>query len=111
MIWSPYNERAEAEQAASTSRYVVCPACEGEGYVSKVGAFTSSELDEMFGGDYDERDDFHREYARRGGAYDEPCPCCKGQRVATKEQVERWEFSQEMDAQYRAESAAYAAGL
>ena len=71
-----------------SEKFVVCPRCDGEGYVSKLGAFTSSDLDEWYGQDADERSGFVAEYTTRGGAYDEQCPVCRGQRVVTKAEVE-----------------------
>ena len=78
------------------SKFVVCPECEGEGYRSKLGAFGALDMDEWFGDDFDERDDFVAEYTRRGGAYDEPCPLCKGQRVTTPREVADWEDEADM---------------
>ena len=71
------------------SKDQVCPRCDGEGYTSKLGAFTGDDLNEWYG-DSDERYEFLENYKERGGIYDEHCPLCKGQRVATKVQVEDW---------------------
>lgn len=65
------------------AKYIVCPECEGEGFVSAIGAFTSSDMDEWYGDDISARDEFISAYSMRGGAYDEKCPCCKGERVIT----------------------------
>ena len=73
------------------AKYVVCPACAGEGYVSNLGVFTGADVDEWYGDDWDAREDFVREVRTRGGAYDRPCDCCNGARVATPEQVETWD--------------------
>lgn len=63
-----------------SSKYAVCPRCKGEGYVSKLGAFTGADLDEWYG-DSDERYEFIEEYRKPGGMYDERCGFCEGQRV------------------------------
>lgn len=68
----------------SAPKYVVCPRCEGEGYVGTLGAYTSDEFDEAFGGDFDEYSAVHE-------ASKVACECCKGKRVATSEDISRWE--------------------
>jgi len=83
------------------SKYEVCPDCEGEGFRSVLGAFTASDVDEWFAGDWDERDQFARDM--QAGSYDEPCPLCKGQRVVTAEQVRAAEELWEAEAIGRAE--------
>jgi hypothetical protein len=82
-------------------KFIVCVVCNGEGFQSKLGAFTSSDLDEWYG-DSSERDEFISEYTTRGGIYDEPCELCKGQRVITPEMEKEWDDLSE----YRAECAA-----
>lgn len=100
----------DGEEVVLPAKYEVCDRCHGEGYVSKLGAFTSDDLDEWYG-DSDERDDFIAEYTTRGGAYDDPCPECKGQRVVlvadesrmTPDQIKEWaDFQQE---QYESRAA------
>ena len=88
-------------------KYTLCPKCEGEGWQSKLGAFTSSDLDEWYG-DGDERYEFIEEYTTRGGMYDEKCGTCKGERVVlTAELDDLMEYLREVAeeaAVYRAES-------
>lgn len=76
------------------AKYVVCPACDGEGYVGTLGAYTSDEFSEAFE-DFNEYSDLHE-------ASKEQCPCCKGKRVATAEDIERWND----DVAYQREMAA-----
>lgn len=83
-------------------KFIVCILCDGEGFQSKLGDFNSSDMDEWFGDDFEERDLFAKEYTTRGGAYDEPCELCKGNRVITPAQESDWEAESE----YRAEMAA-----
>jgi hypothetical protein len=84
-----------------SSKYVVCPKCEGEGYVSKLGAFTGADLDEWYG-DSDERYEFIEQYTERGGIYDERCPFCRGQRVVESAGLEeRLEYEAELAAEAR----------
>jgi len=83
-----------------TVKYEVCPRCEGTGYVSKLGAFTREWVDEEFGPDAEE---FVEEYKKPGGAYDEHCPVCKGQRVVTAEQITEWLADLEYEAERQAE--------
>lgn len=65
------------------SKYVVCPACDGEGYVGTLGAYTSDEFSEAF--------DSPEEYSDLHEVSKVACECCKGQRVATAEDITRWE--------------------
>jgi len=87
-------------------KHVVCPTCDGDGYQSTVGAFTSSDMDEWYGGDTGARDEFVAEYTTPGGAYDEACVTCKGDRVITParmaELAELAEYEAERAAEYRA---------
>lgn len=85
------------------AKYIVCPVCEGEGYLSAIGSFTSADVDEWYGDDHEERDAFTREYNRRGGAYDKPCELCKGKRVVTAEQLSAWDDILAMRAEQAAE--------
>lgn len=57
----------------------VCDRCNGDGWVDKLGAFGETQLDEWFGDDYLERDQFFQDY--KSGVYGEPCPICKGNKV------------------------------
>lgn len=76
------------------SKFTVCPTCEGEGFTSKLGAFTSDDLDEQFG-DGAERDEFIEEYTTRGGIYDEHCAQCDGRRVVLSCSVSTCEKARE----------------
>ena len=83
-----------------TTKYEVCPRCDGEGYVSKLGAFNRDWVEEEYGPDAEE---FMAEYTKRGGAYDEFCPECKGERVVTAECVEEYQQELEYEAERMAE--------
>lgn len=80
----------------SAAKYVVCPACEGEGFVGTLGAYTADEFEQSFE-DFDEYVDMHE-------ASKVSCPCCKGKRVATAEDIERWEDDIEYAREVAAES-------
>lgn len=86
--------------------WIVCPECDGDGYVSRLGDFTAADVDDWYGDDYDARDEFARDYMRRGGPYDQHCPLCKGERVVSQDQVESWRYEQEAEAERRAEQRA-----
>lgn len=89
--------------------FIVCPSCSGEGYTSRLGAFTSSDMDEWYGDDWDARDEFVEAYTTRGGAYDKACDECHGERVVRDEcPCDECEQEREWDAQYAAERAAEA---
>jgi hypothetical protein len=89
-------------------KYTVCPSCDGEGWKSKLGAFTGDQMDEWYGENSVEREEFIEEYTKPGGIYDEPCSTCKGQRVVlTAELADLMEYLREQAeeaAVYRAES-------
>ena len=59
------------------NKFVVCPACEGEGtdFDSAI-EFTSADLDEQYGDDLYARDQFRDDYM--DGAYSTPCKFCHG---------------------------------
>lgn len=82
------------------SKWAICPRCDGEGFVSKLGAFTASDVDDWFGDDWYERDSFASEYTKRGGAYDEACPVCKGERVVDRKAMEKALYGDGDDADY-----------
>jgi len=88
------------------ARFTICPACEGAGGHDSLGGFTGADMDEWYGGDGYEREQFVTDYL--GGAYDTPCTICRGQRVvltsALAEIEEKMIFEAEIEAQYRAES-------
>ena len=79
-------------------KYTVCPECRGEGSTSNF-TFTASDMDEWYGDDQAAREDFVRDY--RAHLYDQPCPCCRGQRVVTQDDLARWEYQQEVEAERR----------
>lgn len=76
-------------------KFVVCPECEGEGYVGTLGAFTRDELDESF----EDFQDYVDTHERTKAA----CPCCKAQRVVTPERLAKREEELEYEAEVRAE--------
>jgi hypothetical protein len=78
------------------AKYVVCPECEGEGYLGSLGAFTPSELSEW----YDDPDD----YRANVEASMEQCPFCKAQRVVTEERASEWDDYREYQAERAAEA-------
>lgn len=63
-----------------SSKYVVCPTCEGEGYVGTLGAYTADEFAEAF--------ESQESYAELHEASKQACPCCHGKRVATPDEIE-----------------------
>jgi hypothetical protein len=79
------------------AKYVVCPECEGEGYIGTLGSFTASELSEW----YDETDD----YLSAHEASKTACAFCEGNRVVTdvrdKEYAEYLEYQAERAAESR----------
>jgi hypothetical protein len=96
-------------------RWAVCSQCDGTGTSSAyLGAFTREDMDEM-------GEEFMDEYMK--GAYDRPCPVCKGkrltavpfeeehmnpaQRAALKVYRELLEEERYMAAVYRAETGQY----
>jgi hypothetical protein len=91
----------------SDSKYIVCPECDGEGYHSRLGAFTGSDVDEWYGDDVHAREDFVKDYMTRGGVYDEKCECCNAERVATQQQIDA--YRKRLEDEYDPEGAAEAA--
>ncbi len=73
------NEGIETEHEFP-SKKEVCPECGGEGFVLCEGmrgyAYSAEEFNEAFHDDED-----RAEYFRRGGKYDQRCPCCQGKNV------------------------------
>ena len=82
------------------AKFKVCTTCRGEGFVSKLGDFTGEWVEENFGPDAEE---FLTEYKKRGGAYDEFCPECKGERVVTAQQEQEYAEKLEYEAERQAE--------
>jgi hypothetical protein len=86
-------------EGATVSKFVVCPACDGEGRdFSTSIAMTSSDIDEYAGADYYDRMAFVTAIAELTA----PCPFCSGQRVVIASAIKEWEDELE----YRAEIAA-----
>lgn len=77
------------------SKFVVCPGCEGEGYVGTLGAFTSSEF-------YDYYDDVE-EYNHAHEASKQACAFCEGQRVVTQDKNAKYQDYLEYEAERNAE--------
>lgn len=78
-----------------SAKYVVCPACEGEGTVDNFGPMTPADLDEWFGNG-DERDEFLSDYmAGRIGRAN--CEWCEGKRVVPAVD----EYGEEAEAAYK----------
>lgn len=58
----------------------VCERCNGNGWVDKwKGGMTRSDLDEMFGGHWEDEQEFLQDYV--AGVYGDRCPACKGEKV------------------------------
>ena len=58
----------------------VCERCNGNGWVDKwQGGFGRSDLDEWFAGNHEDEQEFMSQYM--SGAYGDPCPACKGNKV------------------------------
>lgn len=81
----------------------LCFTCEGTGLVDGLGAYTMSEFDEAFNGDYDE-------YAETYRAAQKNCPCCKGKRVCTKAERKQYAYTLEDERMRMAESGYYGYG-
>lgn len=73
------NEEGEEIILTLPAKMEVCDECGGHGYVLREGmrghAYSMEEFLEAF----DEED--QEEYFRRGGKYDQVCPCCHGKNV------------------------------
>lgn len=78
------------------SKYVICPECEGEGYIGTLGAFTPAEMEEYFGNDVE---DYY--YAHETSA--ERCAFCNADRVVTAERNAEWDDYREYQAERAAE--------
>lgn len=77
------------------AKYLVCPECEGEGYLGTLGAFTPYELAEY----YDDADDYMRAHEMSK----EACSFCKGERVVTEAQNAEYDDYLEYEAERAAE--------
>ena len=85
-----------------SAKFQVCPECEGH------GTHDNRNFNGFTAADREEWDDFDESY--RGGWMSVTCELCKGVRVVTQEQIEEFEYRQEVEAEYRAESLGYALG-
>lgn len=74
-------------------KYIVCPECEGEGYVGTLGSYTADEFRETF--------EDVCEYRALHEASKEWCPCCRSQRVVTAERLAEWDEEAEIAAEQR----------
>jgi hypothetical protein len=83
------------QEVAGTQKYVVCPECEGEGYIGGLGAFTPAEFTEWYGS--------ADEYMEAHEASKQACDFCKGMRVVSESMMEGYEEYLE----YEAEKSAY----
>ena len=90
--------------------YELCPNCKGKGSVCGVtgNGMTSSEWDEFTDGGRD----YETIEAYNSGAYNKPCPTCKGKRVVTEVEfkellIEEDDDEQEMWSQLMAQQEGY----
>lgn len=102
----------EETEVSFPSKKEVCPECNGEGSVLREGlrgyAFSAEEFCETFSEPEDQA-----EYFKRGGIYDETCPCCHGKNVIdvidesalTAEQKADYELFQEQENERIADEA------
>lgn len=79
----------------------VCPDCDGKGTKDNFGAFTEDDLQEWYGSNTEEREEFLRQY-KVGEIGRATCTYCNGKRVVDDEKLAEWEDTLE----YRAEVAA-----
>lgn len=87
------------------AKFVVCPACEGEGQIGPGLVFTASDMDEQWGANFDARDDFMRRLREGYGA--EKCDWCKGRAVVLR--IEGGILAEDawwQECEYRAEARA-----
>ena len=77
------------------AKFLVCPECEGEGYVGTLGAFTPGEFWEQF--------DDAQEYLEMHEASKQACAFCNGQRVVTSEKNDEYQDYLEYEAERNAE--------
>jgi uncharacterized protein YbaR (Trm112 family) len=80
---------------SATPKFVVCPECEGEGYVGTLGAYTSDEFEQAF--------DSYESYSELHEVSKVACPCCKARRVVTSEELAKREEEMAYEAEVRAE--------
>lgn len=78
-------ETDEGEEIVLTfpSKNVVCPDCQGEGYVLCDGMRGHAYSMEEFYQEFDDEED-REAYFTRGGKYDQVCPTCKGKNVVAE---------------------------
>lgn len=77
-----YDDNGESIMKTLPAKFIVCPECEGHGFVlnpSMAGhCYTQDEFNDAFA-DEDDR----AAYFTRGGKYDVECPNCRGKNVVT----------------------------
>lgn len=89
---------------SETGKYIVCPACDGEGSIGPGFVWTQSDMEQE---DPDEFADMQR--AIRRGQFDTPCHFCKGDRVVLavdedgQRAEERYQDHLDYEAEVRAE--------
>lgn len=75
-----YDDNGESIMETLPAKFIVCPECEGHGYVLNESmrhyCYGAAEFHDAF----DDEDD-RAEYFKRGGKYDVQCPHCKGKNV------------------------------
>jgi hypothetical protein len=109
------NADGEEETHDLPAKNEVCPECDGEGFVLRDGMRGHAYSAEEFAESFDEEE--AAEYFRRGGRYDQTCPCCQGRNVVAVPDVENmtpaqklihaaWEESEERRARSEAEDRA-----
>ena len=90
-----YDEAGDEVESTFPSVMIVCPECEGTGFVLCEGmrgyAYSAEEFAESF--DDDER----AQYFTRGGIYDQKCPCCHGKNVIPIVNEERLTSDQKVE--------------
>jgi len=95
---------AEAEAAPRS----VCPECQGTGTdFGQAIEFTGADMDEWYGDDYYEREQFVSDY--RNGAYSIPCQTCSGNKVVLTSELPRLEAQLAQRLEWEAEIAAESA--
>jgi hypothetical protein len=82
------------------AKYVVCPECEGEGYVGTLGDYTPDEFNEAFADESDGPWDY---YSRLHEASKQACDFCKGNRVVTQAELAEYQDYLEYEAERNAE--------
>lgn len=81
------------------SKYIVCPHCEGEGYIGTLGSYTVAEFEESF--------ESFETYSELHNASKVPCPACHARRVITRQELKAHEARLIDEATQRAEMRMY----